>query len=353
MAVDTKIQDESEYNEIVETTKKAHAIIEKWAAENGVNLSPKFIEKKRNQHYVPRCYLELWHNSEKTLYQSIKGGEPIPVRGDLKKVAQSKDFYRVQPITEKDRDFLLWLVKTVKSPDISNFLIDFIKIYELTGGLMQIVSDYTWPQTSGDAETPYKIVDTLANNLIEELYAEIEATAADILRKIGSGEIDWWEAERSKVNFLLFFGTQYFRTPGILKKANQLTSPKNVGLSENVIYPLMMIMSMQIVDDMVTKPDDYHITLLINDSDVPFITGIQPIVDARPNIEGAYNLYYPSTAKYAILLKKEERRRKGIIKVTIDSNKAHEYNNMIKNSSDILIASDAKILVKYTNQGNW
>ena len=36
MAVDTKIQDESEYNEIVETTKKAHAIIEKWAAENGV-----------------------------------------------------------------------------------------------------------------------------------------------------------------------------------------------------------------------------------------------------------------------------------------------------------------------------
>lgn len=56
MAVDTKIQDESEYNEIVETTKKAHAIIEKWAAENGVNLSPKFIEKKRNQHYVPRCY---------------------------------------------------------------------------------------------------------------------------------------------------------------------------------------------------------------------------------------------------------------------------------------------------------
>lgn len=45
MAVDTKIQDESEYNEIVETTKKAHAIIEKWAAENGVNLSPKFIEK--------------------------------------------------------------------------------------------------------------------------------------------------------------------------------------------------------------------------------------------------------------------------------------------------------------------
>ena len=31
MAVDTKIQDESEYNEIVETTKKAHAIIEKWA----------------------------------------------------------------------------------------------------------------------------------------------------------------------------------------------------------------------------------------------------------------------------------------------------------------------------------
>ena len=26
---------------------------------------------------------------------------------------------------------------------------------------------------------------------------------------------------------------------------------------------------------------------------------------------------------------------------------------MIKNSSDILIASDAKILVKYTNQGNW
>ena len=143
----------------------------------------------------------------------------------MKKVAQSKDFYRVQPITEKDRDFLLWLVKTVKSPDISNFLIDFIKIYELTGGLMQIVSDYTWPQTSGDAENPYKIVDTLANNLIEELYAEIEATAADILRKIGSGEIDWWEAERSKVNFLLFFGTQYFRTPGILKKATQLTNP--------------------------------------------------------------------------------------------------------------------------------
>ena len=97
--------------------------------------------------------MELWHNSEKTRNQSIKGCEPIPVSGDLKKVAQSKDFYRVQPITEIVRDFLLWLVKTVKSPDISNFLIDFIKIYELTGGLMQIVSDYKWQQTSGEAET--------------------------------------------------------------------------------------------------------------------------------------------------------------------------------------------------------
>jgi hypothetical protein len=352
MDADTKIHDESEYNELVKITEKIHAKIEKWAAENGVNLSPKFIEKKRNQHYVPRCYLELWRDSEKMLYQSIKGGEPIPVRGNSKKVAQSKDFYRVQPITEEDRDFLLGLVKAVKSPDISNFLIDFIKIYEITGGLMQIVSDYTWPQTSGDAETPDKIVDTLANNLIEELYAEIEATAAYILRKIALGRTNWWKAERSKVNFLLFFGTQYFRTPGILKKATQLTSPTNVGLSEYVIYPLMMIMSMQIVDDMVTKPDDYYITLLINDSDVPFITGIQPIVDARPNKQGAYNLYYPITARYAILLKKKERRRKGIIKVTIDGNEAHMYNNLVKNSSDILIASDAKILKKYANQGN-
>ena len=352
MAADNEIHDESEYNKLVKTLKEKRETIKKWAAENGVNLSPKSIQKKRNQHYVPRCYLELWRDSDNSLYQSIKGGKPIRIMGDLKKIAQSKDFYRVQPIIGDDRNLLLGLVKTVKNPVISNFLIYFIRIYELTGGLVQIVSGYTWPQTSGDDGAPDKIVDTLANNLIEELYAEIEATAADILRKIASGEIDWWEAERSKVDFLLFFGTQYFRTPGILKKAKQLTPSTNIGLSENVIYPLMMIMSMQMVDDMVTKPDDYYITLLINDSDVPFITGIQPIVDARPNKQGAYNLYYPITAKYAILLKKEERRRKGIIKVTIDSNKAHEYNNMIKNSSDILIASDAKILAKYTNQGN-
>ena len=92
MAADTKIHDESEYNELVKITEKIHAIIEKWAAENGVNLSPKFIEKKRNQHYVPRCYLELWRDSEEMLYQSIKGGEPIPVRGNSKKLPKAKIF---------------------------------------------------------------------------------------------------------------------------------------------------------------------------------------------------------------------------------------------------------------------
>lgn len=148
MDADTKIQ------ELVEIIEEIHARIEKLAAEIGVKISLELVIKKRNQHYVPRCYLELWRDSGKSLYQSVKGGKPIQIKGDSNKIAQSKDFYRIRSITEEDRIFLLGLVKTVKSPDISNFFVDFIKIYELTGGLMQVVSGYTWPQTSGDAEIP-------------------------------------------------------------------------------------------------------------------------------------------------------------------------------------------------------
>ena len=50
MAADNEIHDESEYNKLVKTLKEKRETIKKWAAENGVNLSPKSIQKKRNQH---------------------------------------------------------------------------------------------------------------------------------------------------------------------------------------------------------------------------------------------------------------------------------------------------------------
>lgn len=45
MAADNEIHDESEYNKLVKTLKEKRETIKKWAAENGVNLSPKSIQK--------------------------------------------------------------------------------------------------------------------------------------------------------------------------------------------------------------------------------------------------------------------------------------------------------------------
>ena len=113
MAADNEIHDESEYNKLVKTLKEKRETIKKWAAENGVNLSPKSIQKKRNQHYVPRCYLELWRDSDNSLYQSIKGGKPIRIMGDLKKIAQSKDFYSSTDHRRRQK-FIAWTRKNCK-----------------------------------------------------------------------------------------------------------------------------------------------------------------------------------------------------------------------------------------------
>lgn len=297
--------------------------------------SSMFHRKTSKQHYVPRCYLHLWKDATDTLYQLVNG-KIVTARGELKVVAQTKDFYRVRSLNEIEYQLLESTIHAYQyaTKVIREFIAFYLKIYDLAGKTHESFST---------SQKLSKITDVLVNDLVETLYAEIEGKAAAILRDMANGNMDWWNDSNKRTDFYIYWGTQYTRTPTILERAQRFPLPSGVS---DAVYPVtMMHLAMMIVDNMIVNAEKYHVELIKNNSSLQFITGDQPIIDLRKNNDQALDMYFPVSPKYALRIK--NKNSDAPINSEVTEAHVEEYNQAIKKNCRFLYAADKKVLESY------
>ena len=322
-------------NELEIISKKLHDELERLYGKLNMSPSSELQLKTSRQHYVPRCYLHLWRDNSDTLYQLING-EIVTARGELKVIAQSKDFYRVKLLSDTEFRMLESAIHSYEYANeaLQDFTLFYLKIYDLSGKVHESFS--TIPQL-------LPVTDVLVNNLVEKLYAEIEGKAAPILKDMATGNMDWWNDCGKRVDFYTFWGTQYTRTPGILEQAK--TVPLPAGTTDAVYPPMMMHLAMTIVDMMIAKAEEYHVELLKNNSTLPFITGDRPIIDLCKNKDQKLDMYFPVSPRYALRIKNTDNETP--INPEVTETHVEEFNQAIKRNCRFLYAADRQVLEKY------
>lgn len=302
-----------------------------------LNISPssKLQKKKSKQHYVPRCYLRLWKDSSGTLYQLVDG-KIVTAGGELKGIAQSKDFYRVKLLNDIECQVLESTIRIFeyKNKSIQDFIQTYFNIYNLSGKIHEDFS--TIPEL-------FHVTDVLVNNLVENVYVEIEGKVAPILKDMATGNMDWWNDYSKRVDFYIYWGTQYTRTPGILEQAKTIPLPD--GATDAIYPPMMMHLAMAIVNMMIENTEKYHVELIKNDSSLPFITGDRPIIDLRKNKDQKLDMYFPVSPRYALIIKNTDNETP--INPEVTETHVEEFNQAIKRNCRFLYAADRQVLEKY------
>lgn len=199
-------------------------------------------------------------------------------------------------------------------------------------------------------------LDEAIHNLEEELHSGIESGAIKYIDSILNENIDFYSTEQGCMYFAYYLCVQYMRTQKI--QANIFKNSRNIESVniENVWNVMRHIYATNMAWVLFADRDRFRMILIRNQSEVPLITGDQPVVntysvgklDNEP--VGEVEFYYPVSPKLAILISEKEEYQ-SVSEIVLNSEEAHLYNSYILKSSHEQIYSNSKeTLEKYCIQ---
>lgn len=302
------------------------------------------MENKPNQHYVWQKYLEPWK----------KDGQIVCLRNKKKifssnprNVASQKYFYKINSLTQNDCMLIRSLFINKKPEYIKKLLEGWVKPVE------EFLQIYEYSSEYGEIEGSLKeYTEQALKNILEELHMKIENAGMPGLCKAQSGDVlflsECKEMSLDDVaNFLIYLCFQYFRTKKI--KQNVKNNLKeyasmfaNFDDAFNLLVPILSTLLGNSLFNLINNKE-LNCYLLENVSEIPFITGDQPVINIHATFK-KYNeeatdlaLYYPLSPNKSLLITKEQ-----ICDLECSIEKVKEYNDMIDSQSLELIFANVK-----------
>lgn len=300
---------------------------------------------KRRHHYVWQNYLKAW---------SVQG--QIWCRRDGKvfqsntiNVGQQRDFYRLKDLTPEEISFIKAIaLKGPKSP-LQSANERWIDTFQLVFKAKSMLVDFGISDV--DAETA---LDPLINDLEEDLHAKIELDSIKYLERIIEGDIDFFLETEGRMAFSHFLCLQYMRTRriqesfcGSFRKMPQLQQVR----IENCWSVMRHIFATKMAFSLISDGGKYKMTLIENETDLPFICGDQPVVNTYAagklgkSIVSDTELYYPVSPDRAILISSKDEY-KGKYAHKLNAHQVAHYNSAIIEMSLEQIYSNQKAMLE-------
>jgi hypothetical protein len=117
--------------------------------------------------------------------------------------------------------------------------------------------------------------------------------------------VSFYSTEEGCITFLHFICTQLMRTKGIKARTIEIVKQKN-GHDLTRIWDIMSHMfSVNIGASLFLERKKRKLAIIENSTDVPFITGDQPVINLRGNRMQpvtTFSLYYPLAPRLALIL---------------------------------------------------
>lgn len=329
--------------------------------------------KTRKQHYVFQAYLSAWTNQNKQLY-CLRDHKIFCTTTE--NVAQERDFYKVLQIDDDEIKFLNWFWQK-KNVKVKQQLFDHLNAYQLCymweQELSTVIKIRQLAEHSGikQPEVRQEIIklEEKLHNLIEEAKINLEES---FMGSIEVEAIQWIRALRDedlsvltkidKAEFFLALSIQYCRTKALrarLTKSfeNGLKNPDAVKIKEfnianvrveNIFHMLIWDFQSAVADFLFNE--NAHVTLLVNDTETPFITCDQPVINLFADYQDISSetknliFYYPLSPRIAITVNDHNSEEK----LTLNAADVEKYNDKIFRASyENVFANDKNVLMKF------
>lgn len=250
-------------------------------------------------------------------------------KSGLMGVGQERYFYKLKELTKAEIEFIKVLIGQDKRPlirDLNHGWIDFFnQVFK--------IRDLFASQGTSHPELD-KILDVLVHNFEEDFHGKIESDSIKFLEMLYRKDLSFYDNDDELIGFLFFICQQYFRTQNIDSKVRKSIGSFK-GFNVDAMWSVLRhTRATSVGFSLYQDRSDFRPVLIENSSNLPFVTGDQPIINTHAiglsHEEAPLELefYYPLTPKLALLLTSNpDLNRKQI--VSIDEDKVTMYNKYI------------------------
>lgn len=316
-----------------------------------VEISKKSLEPKRNHHHVWANYMKRWSPNNRDIYYTTKNKKIA--FDSVRNIAVERDFYRVQYLTNEHAQVIRGFSK-LSDEELQKHHMSYLNDYLL----MQQLS-VLYKKSSIKDETADKMIEAWFCNGIENYHTAHENEAQSILESLADRDLSVLDVSDNMIYFMQFYAQQITRTKTfrdtIIAGCTKSSSLADKNLAKTVRecwwfigYMFGMNMGRALFFD---RKNDTH-CLLLNDTDTPFITSDQPIVnvhqaltdEVKPPEEHECDFYYPISPNVAYMVSKSNRFPRGKLQVSVDL--VDEMNIKIAKRANVHIISNSEESLK-------
>lgn len=312
-------------------------------------MSRKDLEAKKRHHYVWAHYLARWGRGTKNVFYSTKNGR---IAHDSVRALVVEDFlYKVTPLTKTQIEVIRGFSRQSPS-DLHqlhmSYLNDFLK-------LQQVETLYLNSGTRNrEAE---ERIHALKCNLVENLHSVHERSARDVLDALANEDISVLQADRHMIEFMIFFGHQISRTKTFrdsIRRVFPRRNPTEIAIADTVEHGwwfLSYMFGMSLGRNLYASRRHERHSLLINNTQQPFITADQPVVNVHTCVSETEfdapehaDFFYPISPRVALMICESERFKPG--KVEVDEATVIELNSKLASQAMFHLIGDSEEAIR-------
>ncbi|MCF7646913.1 DUF4238 domain-containing protein [Bacillus subtilis] len=283
-------------------------------------------EIKKNHHYVWGHYLKNWSKDGRNVWYTTKSGRVS--LDSVKGFPKQASFYKMGKLSQAHIDAIRHIFQ--KSPPIlqeqHHKILNIFQFIKLLEDAVEL---------NASSINRHEI-EALKSNALENLHCFHENNVIHIIKKLSQGDNSVLSDNSNFYNFIIFFGHQITRTKKFRDIINY-TTPKKFSQEEKLdaFYLLNQenwwlssyLIGMNIGHSLLnSRSTDYH-CILVNETNTPFITSDQPIINVHPNIninsveppaDNDCDFFYPISPKVAYMINRSNAFPNGVSKPTED-----------------------------------
>ena len=258
---------------------------------------------KKLHHKVARFYLKAWDERGRDTDQAqvfcLQAGEIH--RANVRNVAAENHFYRLRELSEADVQFIRKVAVDDSPAILKPYHERLIRWFSLPHKMRKRL------EASGKATSELLgRMDQVIQEMGEDLHTSIEDQFKPYLESMRRGDLSFYSDKKKVGLFFIGIAAQYLRTD-LVKKARITWRARDYETFERIANVLVHIYAMNLGRSLYVDGERYQIMLLENRTEVPFVTGDQPVINiaARPNETKPptkFELYYPVSPTRAMLL---------------------------------------------------
>lgn len=293
----------------------------------GAAVKGGFMTVTRRQHHVWRSYLDAWATDEKVW--CLQNGKKTYFNTNVINVAVERDFYKLHTLTDADVQAVRLIFQDGR-PEAKQMVENFILMFGLIGRLRDSLP------SAPPAVAAY--IDKYMITAEEDFHAQLEGNIMPVFDAIRRKDLGFYRDPDLCGQFTHFLSLQNLRTKGVRERffAAERVNPTPGINAERCWNIISHVVAVNAGASLLLDRQNRPLLLLENETEIPFITGDQPVVNllAPPRGQQARLLafYYPVGPHLAVILD-EEKELTGLSSGPVSAEQAESLNRKIHDAA--------------------